>query len=222
VIDQNTFDEVHERAWAALAEPGDWLEALERRELVRAVRASAECAVCDARAGAASPLMAGVEHAPGALLPAPLVDVAHRVARDNARLGRAWAEGVIAELGAGPYAEAVGITASVRVMDTFRRCTGRKPAPPREPRPGEPPRQIPEGVGDVGAWVPQSLHKTRANVTRALSCVPRTDAHVWRPLVDIHYSRGAEFASLTWDRALARPQVELIAATVTSLNECFY
>ncbi len=34
MIDQTAFDEIHERAWAALAEPGDWLEAVERRELV--------------------------------------------------------------------------------------------------------------------------------------------------------------------------------------------
>jgi hypothetical protein len=222
VIVRATFDEVHERSWAALAEPGDWLYAAARRELVWTVRASADCAVCEARAGAPSPGMAGVEHAPGAVLPAELVDVAHRVTRDNARLARAWAETVIAKLGAGPYTEAVGIAASVRVMDTFRRCTGREPAPLGEPQPGEPPRQFPEGVGDVGAWVPQSLHKVRANVTRALSCVPRTDTQVWRPLVDIHYARGAEFASFTWDRALSRPQVELVAATVTSLNECFY
>jgi hypothetical protein len=133
VIDQSTFDEVHERVWAALAEPGDWLEAVERRELVRAVRASADCAVCDARADAASPALAGMEHAPGAVLPAALVDLAHRVARDNARLARTWAEGVIAELGPGPYAETVGIAASVRVMDVFRRCTGRSPGTARQP-----------------------------------------------------------------------------------------
>ena len=70
--------------------------------------------------------------------------------------------------------------------------------------------------------MPQSLHKTRANVARALSCVPRTDALLWRPLVDVHYARGAEFASWVWKRALSRPQVELVAASVTDANECFY
>jgi hypothetical protein len=45
---------------------------------------------------------------------------------------------------------------------------------------------------------------------------------VWRPLVDVHYSRGAEFVSFTWTRALTRPQVELVAAAVTHWNECFY
>ena len=114
VIVRATFDEVHERTRAALAEPGDWLDAAARRELVWTVRASADCAVCEARAGAPSPGMAGVEHAPGAVLPAELVDVAHRVTRDNARLARAWAETVIAKLGAGPYTETVGIAASAR------------------------------------------------------------------------------------------------------------
>jgi len=222
VVGLAAFDALHERVWAALGEPGDWLDARARREVVRAVRASASCAVCDRRAGVASPAMARAEHEPAPLLAAGLVDVAHRLTRDNARLGRSWADGVMAVVGVGPYAEVVGIAAAVRVVDTFRRLTGRDPAALPAPRPGDPPRALPDSVGDVGAWVPQSLTKARANVSRALSCVPRTDTRVWRPLVDAHYSRGAEFASFTWDRALTRPQVELVAATVTWLNECFY
>ena len=222
MVDLAGFDRVHAQVWDALAEPGDWLDARTRAAMVEVVRAGADCAVCDARAAVAAPSMAGLEHAPQAGLPAAWVDALHRITRDNARLSRAWAEGVMAQLGTEPYVEAIGLAASVRLMDTFRRLTGREPAPLPEPRPGEPARARAEGVGDVGAWVPQSLEKTRANVTRALSCVPRTDALVWRPLVDAHYSRGAEFAALVWDRALTRPQVELVAATVTHANECFY
>ena len=31
-----------------------------------------------------------------------------------------------------------------------------------------------------------------------------------------------DFNTLVWDRPLSRPQVELVAARVSSINECFY
>ena len=63
--------------------------------------------------------------------------------------------------------------------------------------------------------------KLLANVSRALSLVPRTNA-VWRTLVTESYSRGPEMLELTWQRALTRPQTELIAAQISRLQECFY
>ena len=66
-----------------------------------------------------------------------------------------------------------------------------------------------------------TLDKALANVSRSLSLVPVTNS-TWRRLVNDSYSRGPEMLSLTWERALSRPQVELIAARVSSLNECFY
>ena len=84
---------------------------------------------------------------------------------------------------------------------------------------GTPARDRPDDVGDVGAWVAQTTGETRANVSRTLSLVPITN-EPWRQLVDSHYSRGAEFMAKQWDRALSRPQVEMIASRTTSLNEC--
>jgi hypothetical protein len=86
---------------------------------------------------------------------------------------------------------------------------------------GEPARVRPPDVGDVGAWVAQSLSEPKANVSRTLSLVPVTN-RVWRALVDSHYSRGDEFFEETWARCLTRPQAELLAARTTVLNECFY
>jgi len=73
----------------------------------------------------------------------------------------------------------------------------------------------------VGAWVSQTTNKELANVSRAASLVPETES-LWREIVQAHYSRGPEFANLLWDRDLSRPQVELLASTVSALNECFY
>jgi hypothetical protein len=86
---------------------------------------------------------------------------------------------------------------------------------------GEPGRERPADVGDVGAWLPMTVDKALANVSRALSLVPRTD-RTWRKLVNDSYSRGPQMLELTWRRALSRPQVELVAARVSALNGCFY
>ena len=63
--------------------------------------------------------------------------------------------------------------------------------------------------------------KLLANVTRALSLVPRTNV-TWRTLVTDSYSRGPQMLELTWDRALTRPQTELVAARISTMQECFY
>ena len=67
----------------------------------------------------------------------------------------------------------------------------------------------------------QSIDKPLANVSRCVSLVPDSAQH-WRRIVDEHYSHGREFGDLVWERPLSRPQVELIASVVSSLNECFY
>jgi hypothetical protein len=174
-----------------------------------------------ARRQAISPFAVEGEHPATAHLPAMAVEVVHRVASDPGRLSRSWAEKVIAELGEETYTELVGVTAIATVVDTFDRVVGAELRPLPDPEPGEPSRVRPDGVGDVGAWVSQRQEKGRANVSRTLSLVPETEG-VWRALVDSHYSRGAEFLDLQWDRPLSRPQVELTAARTTALNECFY
>ena len=79
----------------------------------------------------------------------------------------------------------------------------------------------PDDVGDVGAWVAQTTGNTMANVSRSLSLVPQTN-RVWVGMVQAMYSRGSEFLDLEWNRALSRPQVELVAARSTAELECFY
>jgi hypothetical protein len=194
-------------AAARVAEPGDWLTGEQRVAVWREVRATTTNPPDLARQ---------VE-----LLPAAGVEVVRRLATDPGRLTRSWAERSIAEVGEETYVELVGVTAIVTVLDWFSRAMGEPERPLPEPASGQPARLRPGGVGDVGAWVSQRQQRGRANVSRALSLVPVTES-AWAPLVDTHYSRGAEFLLLAWDRSLSRPQVELVAARTTALNECFY
>ncbi len=154
-------------------------------------------------------------------MPELAVDLIHRLTTDPGRLSKDWASQVIESITEEAYVELATVICVQYVIDSYSRCLG---APLRElpvAGEGEPSRIRPQGVGDVGAWVSQSLDKSLANVSRAASLVPDTE-NLWRELVQIHYSRGPEFADLIWDRALTRPQVELLASTVSALNECFY
>jgi hypothetical protein len=208
-------------AAASLATPGDWLTGAQRCSVWREGRSASTNELDIARRLALSPTMIDDAHPPTDVLNAASVDVVHRLATDPGRLTRTWAAQRIEELGEETYTELVAVTAIAMVIDRFDESMGRPLRSLPEPQAGEPKRIRPDDVGDVGAWVAQTLAKTRANVSRALTLVPETQG-VWRTLVDTFYSRGAEFLDLHWDRALSRPQVELIAARTTALNECFY
>ena len=214
--------ELHRQAVLAVASAGDWLTGRERLAVWLESRDSRTNPLDLARRAALSPtVVAGAHHASDELSTAA-VEVVHRVTSDPGRLTRAWADPMIAALGEEVYTELVGVTAIVSVLDHFSvAVAGEVQSGLPEPEGGDPARLRPADVGDVGAWVSQTLDKTRANVSRTLSLVPVTQT-AWRRLVDSHYSRGSEFFDLSWDRGLSRPQVELLAARSTVLNECFY
>ncbi len=203
VIDRQTIGAQHRRLLANLAGPGDWWDGASRRAIMEEARAA----------------MGG--HTGGASLPAAAVEVIHRVVNDSGRLTQRWADIQIDELGDGPYAEVVGVTAIVTALDVYARAIGDVPLELAPPVAGPPAAERPDGVGDVGAWIAMTEEKALANVSRALSLVPRTNA-TWRTLVTESYSRGPAMLDLTWARALTRPQIELIAAQVSLLQECFY
>ena len=215
--------EAQTAARTALSGPGDWLTGPERLAVWAEVRAASTDELDRARRAAVSPNAVDGHHGATDVLPGAAVEVAHRVASDPGRLTRPWADAAVAELGEERYTEVVGVVAIAEVVDRFAGAMGLEVPPlPQPPAPaGEPARHRPEGVGDVGAWVAQRTEKALANVSRSLSLVPATN-RTWRGLVDAHYARGAAFFELRWDRALARPQVELVAGRVTALLECFY
>ncbi len=205
-----------------LAAVGDWLAAEQRLEAWQHTRQSRSNELDARRRQALSPHSISDMHPAGQTLSATAIDVVHRLASDSGRLTRSWAEGAMTELGEEVYTELVGISAIASVVDVYAVAVGEAllqlPSPTSS---SEPAKLRPTTVGDVGAWVSQSVEGSRANVSRSLSLVPTTD-RTWRSLVDSLYSHGEEFYELEWDRALNRAQVELVAARTTSLLECFY
>lgn len=209
------------RARQELGRPGDWLSGRQRVDVWSEVRKSRSDPLDIARRVSLSPFAVDGEHCASGTLDETMVEVVHRVASDPGRLTRSWAEEQIAGIGEETYTELVGVTALATALDTADLALGRPRTALPEPQSGEPSRIRPDGVGDVGAWVSQELEKARANVSRTLSLVPET-LSTWHMLVNDLYSRGNEFFDLAWDRALSRPQVELLAARTTVLSECFY
>ena len=211
----------HDRHWPDLGGPGDWLDGGTRRRIIVEARNARECELCRRRSGAISPNAVQGRHDSTTDLEPVMVDAVHRVSVDARRLSRTFADSVTDAVGHGPYVEMVGVVACTWLMDVFAWALGVDEPQLPDLRPGRPVGEVPEGTGDVGAWVPQQLEKVRANVTRALSYAPLTNG-TWRGLVNEHYSRGEQFEQLVWNRALSRPQVELVAARTAALNECFY
>jgi len=220
-IDRGAVASLHAHVLAELASPGDWWDARSRQAAIEEARAARSCGLCRARLAAVSPEAVAERHRSHDGLSEAAVEVIHRVVNDPGRLTRRWADSQVDALGDAVYAELVAVTAIIVAIDMYARSIGASPPMLGEPVDGPPARERPAGLGDVGAWIPMTEQKALANVSRALSLVPRTNT-TWRTLVNDSYSRGPQMVALTWERALSRPQVELIAARVSQLNECFY
>lgn len=215
------IDAALQAAATSLVEPGDWLTGEQRRGAASEALDARTNELDAQRRQAISPNAVAGQHQATEVLPAEAVEVLHRVASDPGRLTRSWADETIAVLGEETYTELVGIAACVAVIDTFAWAMSDAETTLAPMAAGGPAKERPDGVGDVGAWVSQSTGSGMANVSRSLSLVPVTNS-AWVGLVQALYSRGPEFLDLEWDRALSRPQVELVAARTTAELECFY
>jgi len=220
-INREGIASLHTDVLADLASPGDWWDARSRRAAIDEARAARACPVCEARRAALSPEATAERHTQRGCLSDAAVEVIHRVVNDPGRLTHRWADAQIAALGDAVYAELVAVTAIIVTIDVCAHSIGAPPPDLVEPVDGDPAGERPDDVGDVGAWIPMTEQKVLANVSRALSLVPRTNK-TWRTLVNESYSRGPQMLVLTWERALSRPQIELVAARISQLNDCFY
>jgi len=143
------------------------------------------------------------------------------VAVDTASINREMVDLISERIGDAAYAELSAIVAQVAAIDQLCHSLGTDLAPFPAASSGQPSRERPDGMGDVGGHIHMSLHHEGANVARSLSLAAE-DHDRWRGLVLSMYSRDA-FLEMVWtDRALTRPQVELLAARTSALNQCFY
>jgi len=228
--------DAHARLFDYVRRPGAWLSGAERIAVAEEARQALECALCASRKEALSPDHVSGSHDRVTDLPENWVDLIHRIRTDSGRLSKAWFDRVIASgISVETYVEIVGIVTLTTGADMFCRALGIDRFTLPESMAGEPTSQRPQGLREGVAWVPmlfpedasgpeEDLYGTMdsvPNIGKALSLVPD---HV-RMLLFFsrsHYMDFEEIADPTVARDLDRMQIELIAARVSSLNQCFY
>lgn len=226
--------EAHHRAWERLAKPGTWWTGEERVAIAAESRAALECAFCAQIETALSPFSVQGEHSTTTSLPPSVIDAIHRVVRDPSRLTKSWVEKLAADgLDDAAYVELVGIIVHVMSMDVTCRGLGAELHALPEPVEGSPSRIRPEPLEDIGAFVPilarargdnADLWKGGApHVIRALSLVPDAVRELGN-LSEAQYlpEKAIIRPGYAPNRSLDRAQIELVAARVSAVNECFY
>lgn len=207
-------------SWEMIAAPGRWWTGAERVEIVRIGRAARE-----------------FEAVGSEILPEAAVYAIQKLVVDNANLNREWYQEIIASEGMSEdrYVELVAVVVHSLSIDEFHRALGLELEPLPEPISGEPSRQRPAEAAQRDSWPPlvpkgglnpgdEMLYgpmEWGANVISALSLVPE-NVRWLHDLSEGHYLSFAEMRMPDPLRSISRPQIELIAARVSALNECFY
>jgi hypothetical protein len=219
-----------------LRRPGTWWTGAERVAIAAESRNALACALCRERRGALSPNAIAGEHATLGAVRSAALEAIHRIRSDPARLSRRWFEGQIAGgLRVEEYVELVGVVTQVAGLDAFCRALGIPPFALPEPVSGEPERRVPAGAKAGIAWLPivapEDLREPDLdlyggapmvpNIVRALSLVP-AEVRALQRQSDAHYVPLGKLTDPRAGRALSRPQIELVAARVSALNQCFY
>jgi hypothetical protein len=227
--------EALEVSWRELGEVGTWWTGPARVAMVAETRAARRCTLCADRKAALSPYAVKGSHAATGELSAPVVDAVHRLATDPGRIGVRWMDELrAAGLEAEAVVELVAVVSTVCLADTLAVATA---APERElplAGSGTPDRVRPPGLANQCAWVPtvdpeaaegpvgavyamvQGMAGFVFHVARALSSVPAAMQTFFRSFAASYRTHGPT------QGPLSRPQVEVLAASTSAINECFY
>ena len=230
------LQQAHRDIWEHVRRPGTWWTGAQRVAIAAAARRATTCSLCGARKAVLSPKSVAGTHDTDGMLPDSVVEVVHRVRTDSGRLSRDWFDTVLGSgLGEPEYVELIGVVTLVTGVDYFARALGSAPAALPQPVSGEPSRYRPVAVKPGGAWVAMIAAENASgpeaemyggspfvpNIMRALSLVPEQVRALQRS-VSAHYVPVAQIPDPTVRRALDRMQIELVAARVSALNQCFY
>lgn len=126
---------------------------------------------------------------------------------------------VIDAIGEAEYVELVGVVAQVTAVDTFCRLLGLDTPLLPEPVPGEPSGEpVPANARRNGTWV----RMVTPLPPLVLGAVPSAESAV-NALCEVLYLPPRQIGDADFRRGLLdRPRMELVAATVSLVNECFY
>jgi hypothetical protein len=223
VIVRDDLAEAHRLAWEHLAAPGTWWTGAERVELARtALSAVTDDDPLPPWTGVTSTGRLGAD----LVVPAVAHDVAYRLARHAGTMTRRVYDDAVAQLGELPYVELVAIVSTVAAVAHFCRDIGVDIPPLPAPAGGVPSRETPERLATPKFnWVPVTEPADEvAAVVQAYTAVPAEHANTWR-MAAAQYMPVEEMVHPDWQRrpgGMSRAQMELVAARLTKLRECFY
>lgn len=204
--------QTHRASWKAIAEGTHHWSSEQRLDIARQARAARQ----------QRQELPFNRHYPVSTLSGAAREATRTIAADAAKITRSWTSMQTAELGPSAYIELVSIVVTITAIDAFAEALGR----PHEPLP-PPSSHIQEStdnteVTDIGAYVPMQDPWQGPNVSRALSLVGSANALFMSNVAVMYTGKDQDFGEMVWDSPLSRPQVELLAARVSSINECFY
>jgi hypothetical protein len=234
---RETLSVAYREFWARLAIPGSWWTGAERVAIAQESRNAVSCNFCAERKEALSPYSFDGEHQHDGVLDPLAVDAVHRIVTDQARITQSYVEDNQAGgLSKEQYVELAGIVTVTLSIDEFNRSLSLPLEPLPEAEEGEPTQYRPghavEGTGfvpmiptegNVGPEADLWPEGVDANVLRAFSVVPDA-VRDWRLIGDAQYLSlpGMQIFEGDTGRSIDRMQIELVAARVSSHNECFY
>jgi len=153
-----------------------------------------------------------------------VADAVYRISRHAASLTEEWYR-VQIEAGIDPvaYVEMIGVIVAVAAVDGFHRAAGLQRPPLPEPRDGLPSGVHPPVEAATLNWVLVATPADRsASVVQGLSAVPAEFANL-ELLAAAQYIPMFEMDDLAWNRGtLSRPEMEAVAARLSSVRECFF
>jgi hypothetical protein len=216
------LDAAQRAVWAAIGAPGSQWDAAQRVELASTALRALEADEPLAPWVAPSSVVGMLPDEPAASAAAH--DVVYRVARHGGTLTADWHRRMADRIGELAYVEAVALTCEVAAIWSFRRAAGLDPWELPAPQPGAPTGEVAAQVVQPELnWVPVAAPADeRAAVVQAFTALPAENRRVWS-LADVQYIPDLEMVDPRWTRGtLSRPQMELVAARVAQLRECFY
>ena len=209
----------HAAVWTHVSQPGDWWNGVQRREAATiALWAFVDPAP-------APPWVAVSDRIEYHVVPPVVVNAVYRMSAHADSLTESWYRSLIeAGMEEPAYVELCGIVSAVSAVASLARTLGSTLPVLPTARLGEPRRPRVELVATPRNWVPViAPGGQRAPVVEALTAAPGEFALLWDHLAPAQYIADEEMVDLAWTRGtLSRPQIELVAARVASLRQCFF
>lgn len=154
-------------------------------------------------------------------LPPVVADTAARVAADAMATRQSHIETWVRDgRDVLAYVELVSVVAQIAGIDSYRVGLGADLDPLPDPVDGAPAPEVAEGASTMNAWVPTVGVALAPTALSALPCEKTTKESLgaaWYLTDDVIHQYDIEPG-----RELTRPQMELVAARTSWLNECFF